>query len=62
MLLMLMDRMRSKQVYHYSPDALWDALIPLNSTFYMYLDLLLKYNARVARQVRQLMRRMSSNP
>jgi hypothetical protein len=50
----LMGRMSLNEVYH--------ALIPLNSTFYMYLDLLLKYNARVARRVRQLMRRMSSNP
>jgi hypothetical protein len=46
--------MRFHEVYH--------ALILLNSTFYMYLDLLLQYNARVARRVWQLMRRMSSDP
>jgi hypothetical protein len=46
--------MRFDEVYH--------ALILLNSIFYMYLDMLLKYNARVARRVWQLMRRMSLNP
>jgi hypothetical protein len=37
-------------------------VILLNSTLYMYFELLLKYNARVARRALQLTRRMSSTP
>jgi hypothetical protein len=36
---------------------LWDALILMNSILYMYLHVLLKYNARVAARAQQLTRR-----
>ena len=56
------------QVYHYSsgvpqsgmaPKALtlWNAPISTNSILYMYLHVLLKYNARVAVRAQQLTRR-----
>jgi hypothetical protein len=53
------DAYGTLQVYHYSPDALWDVPILMNSILYMYLRVLLKYNARVAARAEQLKRRMS---